>query len=670
MNQGLALLENGLLDYPSLQPEHVQTTFQSLHDQNVAALQQIIANHGQAPGWDTFVLAIEQLDQRLEDLFHSLVPLNYESDEWAVAIDACYQLLLDWARCKHENPGLYEGYLRIDAAGLDEAHRTVLKLIIRGFRYAGHGLATSQMAQLQATDRAIAGLEQQFLNNLIDARNAWSLEVCDASRLAGLPLPVRERLALNAKEQGGTGWLVDLNESTVEEILAWSDVRELRETVYLASRRLASDLGGNSDLDNAPVLQALLRLRHERAQLLGCGNAAELGLEVKDARNVTQVESFINDLIEFNRPRLREDLRSLQVMGKTLGIDEVAPWDVPYLNRKLRMQGIEELEANMRDYFTMDAALQGLWQLHERLFGITIAASAAPGWHADVQVLSVSEGGTLIGHIYLDAYERPGKLPWPYSYPMCQRHTHADGTVTLPTALLSCSFKRTPGQASCTLSHEDLCKLFHEAGHAVHQLLVTNHHRRLNRVATSDLGPDSCEFVGILLEQWCWSAPALLALHQPAECADAVTLPEMQQWLDRLRCQQAVKEAEKLRRCWFDFMAHVDGHAGRNLRQFAIDASRHVGLPESFEEERFVEAFDYLVTGYEAGFYCYKWAQVHAVDAFRAVTASGAPESSIGRRMRQEILSKGGLRRLTASFQAFVGRPLSLDAYTRWHLSA
>ena len=670
MNNSLAMLANGLLDYPSLQPEQLEPTFMSLRDANVAELEHLIAEHGQAPGWDTFVLAIDRLDLRLEDLFHSLVPLNYESEEWAVAIAACNQLLLDWTRHKHEHPALHEAYLRLDMAEMDEERRAVLKLILRDFRYAGHGLAGSEHNQLRITEQAIAGLEQQFMTNLIEARNAWVYLLADEARLAGLPTRERDRLATKARARGEPGWLVDLDESTVEVILAWADERALREMVYQASRRLASDLGEDASQDNLPVLQALLRLRHERAQLLGLANAAELGLEVKDARTTAQVEGFIKELMEQNRQRLEEDLKALQVLADELGIDEVAPWDVAYLSRQLRTQGNEALEASLRERFPLDATLQGLWQLQERVLGIRIAPVSVAGWHPDVQVLEVSEGETPLGHIYLDAYERPGKLPWPYSYPMCQRHVHADGTVTLPVALLSCCFERVPGQGSPNLSHEDLCKLFHEAGHAVHQLLVTNQHRRLNRTATSELGPDTCEFVGTLLEQWCWSATTLFALPQPSMGEVPVPLPRMQQWLANKRRLQAVKEAEQLRLCWFDFLAHRDPQARQDLRHLAISTTRQVGLPEAFTQDRFAEGFDYMVTGYEGGYYCYKWAQVHAIDAFTAFEATDADDQVLGRRMRREILAKGGLRRMTASFNAFAGRPLSLAAYAGWHLSA
>ena len=117
-------------------------------------------------------------------------------------------------------------------------------------------------------------------------------------------------------------------------------------------------------------------------------------------------------------------------------------------------------------------------------------------------------------------------------------------------------------------------------------------------------------------------------------------------------------------------MAHRDPQARQDLRHLAISTTRQVGLPEAFTQDRFAEGFDYMVTGYEGGYYCYKWAQVHAIDAFTAFEATDADDQVLGRRMRREILAKGGLRRMTASFNAFAGRPLSLAAYAGWHLSA
>lgn len=669
MNHGLARIAHGLLDYPSLRPEQLQPAFLSIRDANVAALEQIIEHSDPAPGWDSLVLAVEQLDQRLEDLLHMLVPLVYESQAWAVEVDACNQLLLDWARYKHEHSRLYEAYQRLDPAQLDDERQAVLKLILRAFRHAGHGLGAGARKQLHTTEQAIVGLEQQFMSNLIQTREAWTCLVPHEARLAGLPGVERDRLAVKAAAQGQAGWLLDLDERTVQVVLEWADARDLRKEVYQASRQLACDLGGNYAMDNGPVLQALLRLRHERARLLGLANAAQLSLEAKDSRDTSQVEAFINALIQQNSARLQEELKAMQVLGSELGIEALAPWDVAYLGRKLRLQGNEAIDASLRERFPLGSVLQGLWQLHEQVLGVRIVACDVAGWHPDVQVLEVMDGHARLGHIYLDAYQRPGKLPWPYSYPMRQRHVEADGVVTLPAVLLSCCFELQPGQVTPNLDHADLCKLFHEAGHALHQLLVTNQHRRLNRTATSALGADACEFVGTLLEQWCWSAPALLALPQPETGAPPVSLPQMQQWLAGKRRFQAVAEAEQLRLCWFDLVAHCDDRARHDLRQLAIAATQQVGLPQAFAQDRFAEGFDYMVTGYEAGYYCYKWAQVHAIDAFSAFEAADADHRALGRRLRDEILAKGGMRRMTASFNAFAGRPMSLEPYARRHLS-
>lgn len=656
MIASLAQLAHGLLDYPALRPEQLEPAFETLHAANVAALAQIVDAHRQAPSWDGFVLAIERLDQRLEDPFHALVPLVYESQAWAEAVDACHRLLLDWRQRKADFPGLFEAYQHLDMTGLDDEQKVVLALLRRDLRLGGQSLAGIERRQLRETEAAIAQLEQQFMANLIAARDAWEYLVHDASRLSGLPRAQCERLAAQAEARGQQGWLLDLQQSTIEAVLAWADDRALRETVYRASRSLASDQGSDPTLDNAPVLQALLRLRHERAQWLGMGNAAELGLQLKEARSTAQVEAFIDTLIAHNRSRLQGELQALSALASTLGIDRLEPWDTAYLARRLRMHGNEELEARMQGCFPLEATLQRVWQLQGRLLGIDIAPCEVAGWHPDVQVLEVSEGGVTLGHLYLDVQARPGKLPWPHSYPMRQRHVAADGTVTLPAALLSCGFEQAQA-----LGHEDLCQLCHEFGHALNQVLVDNRHRRLNRVAVTSLGPDNCEFVGKLLEQWCWSAPTLHILAQQGPAG--VSLSELRQWLAAKRRLQAVTEAEQLRLSWFDFMAHRDPQARHDLRQLAVNASQRVGLPEAFAEDHFAEAFDYMVTGYEAGYYCYKWAQTHAVDAFTRFEAIDADERALGLALRREILGPGARRGMTASFAAFVGRPMSLQAY-------
>lgn len=666
MTDSLPKLAHGLLDYPALRPEQLEPLFQSLRDDNIAALEQIIQAHGQSPGWDDFVLAIDRLDQRIEGLLDLLVPLVYESDVWRDAVNACYELCLAWKQDKYSQPGLHDAYLRLGTLYLEGERKVVHALILRDLRLAGHGLHGTELEQLRETEAVITRLQDQFLANLDKARITWEHLITDESRLAGVPAAHRERLAANAHAHGEQGWRLDLEQPTVDALLAWADDRQLREKVYRASRNLASDQGPDSALDNEPVLHALLRLRHERAHLLGLTDAAQLSLETKEARTAEQVEGFIDDLIEQNRPRLQEDLRAIEAQGERLGIVPVEPWDMAYLARQLRLEGSEEIEMRMQTLFPLDRVLTGLWQLHERLLGIRISSSGLVAWHPDVHVLEVSEAGATLGHIYLDLYARANKMPWPTCYPMRQRHVDADGVLTLPAVVLSCYLKRVPGQPASPLGHEQLCQLFHEFGHALNQVLVSNNHRRLNRVADTSLGADRCEFVGKLLEQWCWSASTLHAVAQPA----SVSLPQLHQWLAAKSRMQSVSEAEQLRKGWFDFTAHRDPSAREDLRQLAVDATRRVGLPDTFAQERFAESFDYMVSGYEAGFYGYKWAQTHAVDAFTRFEAADADETALGRAVRWEILAKGGSRGMGASFLAFVGRPMSLQAYARRHGAA
>lgn len=660
MTDGLALLSTGLLDYASLRPEQLQPALEHLLDANLTALARIVTDHGQSPGWDDLVLAVERLDQRLEDHFHSLVPLVYEGEQWALAVDACNGLLLDWNRRKHEHPGLYEAYQRLDKAALDVEQRVVLSRIFRGFRLGGFQLGTTERTQLRETDAAIAALEQQFMANLNNARDGWSHLLSDEAQLSGLSDAHRQRLRKRASEAGLDGWWVDLGETTVELILERADDRALRELIYRASTTLATDRGRDQANDNVPVLRALLRLRHERARLLGLANAAEQGLELKAARTTLEVEAFLEGLIKGCRPRLQADLRILQARASQQGFTAIQPWDFAYLSRCIR----DEATANLGvlDRFALEGALSVFWRRHERLFGIRLSPCAASAWHPDVRVLEVTEDDRLLGYIYLDLHERPGKLPWPYCYPMRQRHEDTDGTLTVPTALVSCCFGH-----GADLSHTDLCKVFHECGHAMHQLLVNNRHRLLNRTVPSMLGPDGCEFVGMLTEQWCWSAPVLQEIIAATPQTIQVSQEQLRQWLSARRRLQAVTEARQLRLAWFDFIAHRDDAVRHDLRSLARRASEYVGLPESLAQDGFAESFDYLVTGYEAGYYSYKWAQAHAIDAFTRFEQDGVDQRAVAQDLRRKIIAKGGLRDLSASFDAFVGRSVSFQAYQRWH---
>ncbi|MCO7565275.1 M3 family metallopeptidase [Pseudomonas sp. S 311-6] len=673
-----------LLDYARLEVEHLEPAFRQIAEDNRRELQTILASAATFPTWDNLVMAIERLDLRIEDRFKMVVPCAQRDDGWAAAVNDCHAHLSAYRDEKEAHaPLLLKAYSQVSRGDLDAEQEATLASILEELRLAGAALPEPERQQLVRTQEAIRGLEDTFLDNLSASRKDGVLLIVDPGELAGIPEQTLVTLADKARtatsddvpdetlaaitENGRKGWLVTLDDTTVTALLKHADNRSLRETVYRRGSTLASDQAAKTGWDNAKVLQALVRLRHEKAQLLGFENAMVLSLQSKSAQTVDEVEAFLGALAEQARPALKQQAIALVHLAETQGMGRLQPWDQAYLASRLHEREAQDPEQDMLAYFPLPGVLASLQAWAARLFGITLEDQGNVAWHPDVQLWKVTQAGSTLGYIYIDAFARPGKPDWAFAFPMRSRHEDPETGTTLPIVALSCAYPRHEDDQPTLLGHLDLCKLFHEFGHCLHQVLMGNAQRRLNSI--EHLGRDASEFVGKVLEQWCWSPQTLQCLSRHFEHGGQASLEKVERWLRAKRKQQLSTLAKDLRLALFDILLHRAADTPIDVRKIAGLASSRVMVLPGQDDERYPEAFDYLVTGYDASYYGYLWAEVHALDIFARFEAQGVDDARLGQRLREEILAPGALRSMSASLEAFLGRPLSHEAYRARYLA-
>lgn len=644
-----------LFPYAQVQIDDLLPAIQQIAEDNRTALAVIFATQSDTPSWNGLVLAVEALDQRLDDAFNALVPLAFTDDEWGAAVDACEAERRDYRAEKYRNQALFGAYERLDVADFSEEQKTVLTFILRDFRLQGAALADSDRAHLERQQAAIVGAEASFLQQLSDATAQWSKHLTDANRLAGVPVAQRAAMQRKAQARDLDGWLLLLDESTCKTILHHAEDRDLRKAMYMAYATRASDqVAGQSQYDNVPVLQALLRLRHEKAQLLGFSNFVELSLQTKEAQSVVEVESFLNALNARGRPRLEQEADELRAFAKTRGCDDLQPWDYEFYAQKMREQKGSDSDQSLREHFSFETALSALIELVAQLYGISIATIDAEVWDPHVSVLQITESEDVLGHIYLDPFTRPAKPDWPWSFALRNRHIAVTGRMTRPTAVFFGHYEA----AGMSFGHLDLRKLFHEFHHCLHQVLMSNAHRRLNSI--NELGYDASEFAGKLLEKWCWSAQCMQAVSRHSGSDEPVSLAEIQQWLAARETQHGLEQADEMKKALLDFELHRSHVDGRSIEQVAANVYARTQVLPLADNDRFANSFDYLVTGYEAGYYCYLWAEEHAGNVFAWFRNHGIFDQRLGQAMRHELLAPGASRPLSVSLQAFTDRAQSI----------
>ncbi|MHC8389457.1 M3 family metallopeptidase [Pseudomonas sp. MDT2-39-1] len=663
---------NPLLQHWDLPPwtdihaEHLVPAIDTLIADNRQAIAEIVASQSAIPNWDDLVLAVDETDARLDEIMSVIETLSMvkrEGKAWDLASATCSDAAAQYKSEKMSNQALFRVYQRLAqspaAVNYDEPRKAVLHKVLRRFRLSGIHLPIEQQQKLGRLNRDIGVLQSMFLSNLERASAAWSKRIDDVTQLNGLSAATLERLAFNAQQAGHEGWLMRLDQDTYTRVMAYAEDRSLREEYFVAYSTRASDQGPHAgQFDNGPVLEFLLSLRHQKARLLGYENFAQLSLVTEMAESTEQVTGFLRRQIMQVTPDFEQEVQALKALALERGMTEVHPWDHEFLAEQLRQQRLGGALKNLRTYFPLDGTLQRLCLFSERMFGIQIVEqSVFSHWHDSVRLFEISEHGQVVGHIYLDPFHRDEAPDFAWTATPRNRRLDAEGRLTLPITVLHGNF--TPGNVEhpCLLAHQDLRVLFHEFGHCLQHILTRSPHHRLSGI--TQLGRDTAEFTGQLFELWCLSGEFLLWLAAHYQTGERLSEARVDAALTAIHTQTTRQTAELLMTALFDFELHRSQGDGRSVEQIFDDVLReipHLQLPPYC---RFANSFDYMVTGYAASVYAYKWSGVLATEAFKRFQHEWVFNPQTGRAFREAFFSPGDSRSLLVALEEFLGRPIA-----------
>ena len=504
---------------------------------------------------------------------------------------------------------------------------------------------------------------------MLDATQAWTKHLSDESDLAGLPDSARAQARQTAQQRDLDGWLLTLELPSYLPVLNYADDRELRRELYDAYCTRASDQGPNAgQWDNGPVMERILALRHELAQLLGFHDYTEYSLATKMADSPAQVLDFLSDLARRARPQAQRELEELRAFARgRFGADELAPWDIGYYSEKLRQHRYQLSQEELRPYFPITRVLPGLFAVAERLFDVTIhPLEEVEVWHPDVRVYEIVDAsGQRRGRFYLDLYARPHKRGGAWM-DGCLARRRLDSGVRLPAAYLVGNFTPPVGDDPALLTHQEVLTMFHEFGHGLHHLLTQVDY--LPVAGIHGVEWDAVELPSQFLENWCWSREALDLLTGHYRTGEPLPEDLYKRMLAAKHFQAGIFLARQLEFGLFDFRLHrdYDPARGGRVREILDEVRRQVAVIIPPDYNRFANTFTHIFAGgYAAGYYSYKWAEVLSADAFSAFEEQGIFDATTGARFRENILEVGGSRPALASFVAFRGREPRIEPLLR-----
>ncbi|BFM13840.1 oligopeptidase A [Maricurvus nonylphenolicus] len=623
--------------------------------------------------WDSLVAPLEEVDDLLAQTWSPVGHLNavMNSDELRDIYTRCLSKLTEYSTEMGQHQGLYQAYQQLadsdEYQQLNQAQKQAVDNALRDFRLAGVALPEAKKQRYAEIKKRLSELSTNFSNNVLDATQGWTKLLDSDDELAGMPDTALEQAQQAAKDQ--QGYLLTLNMPSYLAVMMHADNRELREEVYTAFSTRASDQGPQAGKwDNAPLIEEILSLRHELAQLLEFGDYSERSLATKMAEEPQQVIDFLQQLAEKSKPQAEQELAELAEFSKTtLGIDELQPWDVTYCGEKLRQQQYSISEEALRPYFPVEKVIEGLFAVTARLFGISFEKEdSVATWHPDASYYQVHRDGKTIAGFYFDLFARENKRGGAWMDDCRVRRLSTTGEQQLPIAYLTCNFTPPVGDTPSLLTHNEVTTLFHEFGHGLHHMLT-----EINVAAVSGINGvawDAVELPSQFLENWCWEKDVIPLISGHYQTGEPLPGDMLDNLLAAKNFQSAMMMVRQLEFALFDFLLHrqYDPQNPESV-QAVLDRVRQqvaVIIPPAFN--RFQNGFSHIFAGgYAAGYYSYKWAEVLSADAYSRFEEEGIFSPEAGSSFLSEILQQGGSKPAMDLFKAFRGREPQIDALLR-----
>lgn len=675
--------------FAQIQADAIEPAFDQLLADSRAALEQLL---DQPPAGWALVQALEAIEDRLNQAWSPVSHINsvVNSDAWRQAYNAVLPKLTQYHTELGQNERLYQAYRQLadsDAFGsLDPSQQTLINHALRDFHLSGIDLPTEQRQRYAELKQQLSKLTSKFSENVLDATNAWSKQLDDVEALAGLPDSAIAAARQAAEAQDQAGYRLTLDFPSYFAVISYADDRALRQEVYQAFATRASDQGPHAgQWDNSDLIDEILALRHDLAQLLGYGNYAEYSLATKMAGDTDQVVDFLRDLAQRSRGMAQQEFSELEQFARQRDdIDALQAWDVGYYGDKLRQQRYALSQEQLRPYFPAPTVMAGMFGIAAELFDIEIRAeeeSQSPVqpvsalWHPDARLFRICRGGETIGYFYLDLYARANKRGGAWMDECRVRRRLDDGSIQLPVAYLVCNFTSPIGTDPALLTHNEVTTLFHEFGHGLHHMLT-----RIDWAGVSGINGvawDAVELPSQFLENWCWQPEALARISGHYQTGEPLPQAQLDAMLAARNFQAGMLMVRQLEFSLFDFLLHRDYLPGTADAAGDLSPATDVqALLNRIRAEtavvpvpgfnRFQNSFSHIFAGgYAAGYYSYKWAEVLSADAFSRFEEEGVFNIDTGRSFLQQILERGGSAEPMVLFEAFRGRQPQVDALLR-----
>ena len=613
-----------------------------------------------------FVKELSKIDYRLSNAWSQIGHLNSvcNSEEFRVEYNKCKDLITDYYSNISQNVKVFNLYVKLKEsslfAELTSIQQKVIDNEIRDFKLGGVNLALEEQAKYKKIQSKLSKLASKFEENVLDETNQYFLHIEDSERVRGIPDDVLEQATLLAKEDKKSGYYFTLHFPSYIPVLQYAHNRDLRQQLYEAYAKKASELS-NPKYDNSKIIQDILFLRSQLANLLGFHNFAELSLDTKMANSPKEVCDFLKNLASKAKPFAEQDYEDLKKYALKDGIKHLEAWDVAYYSEIIKQEKYLISDQEIKQYFPEHKVIKGLFDLVNKLYGIEILESKAPSWHSSVAYYEIHQNNKIIGSFYLDLYARKNKRGGAWM-DECISKSQFNGHIDYPVAYLTCNFSSPIGKNPALFTHDEVITLFHEFGHGLHHLLTQVDEYNVSGIKGVEW--DAVELPSQFMENFCWNWEVIQNMTEHIESKETMPKNMFDKLIQSKNFQSGMQTIRQVEFALFDMLIHMnDDPINLNVLETLEKVRDEVAVVRPPKWNRFPHSFSHIFAGgYAAGYYSYKWAEVLSADIFDEFLNNGVLNKDIGTRFRKEVLSVGGSRGANESFVKFKGREPTIDA--------
>lgn len=570
--------------------------------------------------------------------------------------EECLPILSKYESEISQNENIYSALKDIqfkEKSALNDIQNKVLENEIREFELSGCQLENNKKKRLEEINLTLSELSHKFSQNLLNATNSYELIVENIEDVKELPESDLELAKFD--DNGTTKYKFTLHMPSYIAYMTYGTSRDKREQLYKAYTTRSSE--------NGKLIEEILALRYEEAQILGFRNYASLSLATKMAKNEDEVVSFLENLGKKANQKAKKELEEVKSLALKENIKDFRPSDLAYYSEKLKKAQYDLDEEYYRPYFEQNSVLKGFFDFLEQMFEVKFTKTDALAWDEKVQVYNLSENGKVIGRIYIDLESRKDKRGGAWMNNWHSYYINSNGDTKLPTAYIVGNFPQSTKDIPSLLRHSDVVTLFHEMGHALHHLLSKV--AEVNVSGIAGVTWDTVEFPSQFLEYFSYDRDVLKLFAKHYKSGETLDDEAINRLIKARNFQSSMATVRQIEFALFDFKLHQKLYKTEKEVQDLLNQIREefaVVIPPSYN--KFQNGFSHIFSGgYSAGYYSYKWAEVLSADAFYMFIESGNIfNKELGLKYKNTILSKGGSYNMDKLFYDFAQREPKIDS--------